>query len=1085
MASAPQIALRDGSGFTTSLTFTTNEEAITITGVVAVNTAVIQVSINGGPFVSDPSLVSFVLQTFTIPNPAAFPTGLLLELGVNTIQIRTVDIVGAVSPSSTVTVTRVPVVTTVPAQIPTGIRLRRHRNSVDLLAAVPTDTSNFTGFNFYASTAAGGSTGYFKINATPVSASTEFEQDTLGTIPDAVSWVNTFFKNVRIRISEEDEFGNELAVRLDTIHDVSTLTGSLQFSDTLSNYTLNNFVVFNHNRSGGTNIINSDQFASVSLTDPLFYVVTGVYFDAIQNIEVETPFSQEVLGKPLIIDTSIKDLPPRTQPQIVADYVLAVQRVNSQISLIPGSVSRDVDIDPFASEAERIWFLLDFVHRSQSFLTLLPIDNVSGNGVSDSVAGSAYKQALKAALGLTSDTTVQALIDQQFDKLAGNVQKTRLPGRPSVGQVVLFTPTKPTQDITVPAGSFVSSDADPTTGVPSQRFRIGGSFVLPAANADAFFNFNTKRYEITADVVAEVAGSAANLPAGAIKNISGVSGLQVTNTSATVFGNDRESNADLSDRAILAFSSVDTGTEGGYASTAAEQIGIIKAKIVKSGDPLMMRDYDPVRHKHIGGKVDIYVQGLRERQVSETFAFTFDTALDIQCQIIDLTNLVFRVLDSRVTPSTPIIEILNNPPQNLGVRNATVGLDYDLTGVMILDYQTFQINTSIPQPVTAIDDVILADYRFRVVNQFHFTLQPVRRVISVVGEVAGPLDPTNNFQLFKTDDPLITGESTIANDFLSIIQFGGKPSGDTITINNELHVLIGFVEEPLDSVGINTATIKVFNAARTIQYSPPGSAAPDFDIIPGTATTPVRIVRTAASLIKTGQQVSVDYIHDENFVVTYVINDLLQQLQQVVNVKRHVTADVLVKQAIQNFINIETTVQLKTGATKDNVDPEIRSNVSLVLNQKIIGQGVAQSNVDASINDTSGVEFNVLPMALMAYADGSQKLREKVLSTFVHLSTLDIGGNRVFILTNPLENPTTDGGGLTTEHKGVFQDDVALTMAPSLLQVGIGPNQAWIIGAEGAIINGYSDDASIPGGIRCQVEFPTLEAVAPRPAKLK
>ena len=793
MASAPQIALRDGSGFTTSLTFTTNEEAITITGVVAVNTAVIQVSINGGPFVSDPSLVSFVLQTFTIPNPAAFPTGLLLELGVNTIQIRTVDIVGAVSPSSTVTVTRVPVVTTVPAQIPTGIRLRRHRNSVDLLAAVPTDTSNFTGFNFYASTAAGGSTGYFKINATPVSASTEFEQDTLGTIPDAVSWVNTFFKNVRIRISEEDEFGNELAVRLDTIHDVSTLTGSLQFSDTLSNYTLNNFVVFNHNRSGGTNIINSDQFASVSLTDPLFYVVTGVYFDAIQNIEVETPFSQEVLGKPLIIDTSIKDLPPRTQPQIVADYVLAVQRVNSQISLIPGSVSRDVDIDPFASEAERIWFLLDFVHRSQSFLTLLPIDNVSGNGVSDSVAGSAYKQALKAALGLTSDTTVQALIDQQFDKLAGNVQKTRLPGRPSVGQVVLFTPTKPTQDITVPAGSFVSSDADPTTGVPSQRFRIGGSFVLPAANADAFFNFNTKRYEITADVVAEVAGSAANLPAGAIKNISGVSGLQVTNTSATVFGNDRESNADLSDRAILAFSSVDTGTEGGYASTAAEQIGIIKAKIVKSGDPLMMRDYDPVRHKHIGGKVDIYVQGLRERQVSETFAFTFDTALDIQCQIIDLTNLVFRVLDSRVTPSTPIIEILNNPPQNLGVRNATVGLDYDLTGVMILDYQTFQINTSIPQPVTAIDDVILADYRFRVVNQFHFTLQPVRRVISVVGEVAGPLDPTNNFQLFKTDDPLITGESTIANDFLSIIQFGGKPSGDTITINNELHVLIGFV----------------------------------------------------------------------------------------------------------------------------------------------------------------------------------------------------------------------------------------------------------------------------------------------------
>ncbi len=30
-----------------------------------------------------------------------------------------------------------------------------------------------------------------------------------------------------------------------------------------------------------------------------------------------------------------------------------------------------VEINPFASEAERLWFVLDFVHRCQSFLTLL------------------------------------------------------------------------------------------------------------------------------------------------------------------------------------------------------------------------------------------------------------------------------------------------------------------------------------------------------------------------------------------------------------------------------------------------------------------------------------------------------------------------------------------------------------------------------------------------------------------------------------------------------------------------------------------------------------------------------------------
>src|SRR5580692_243380 len=123
MATAPQIALRDNSGFTTNLVFTTNEEAITITGTVDTNTVVIQVSINGAPFVSDPTLVSFVLQTFTVPNLASFPSGLLLNLGVNTIQLRAVDTVGGVSPTSTVTVTRVAALATT-AEIPSGINVQ-------------------------------------------------------------------------------------------------------------------------------------------------------------------------------------------------------------------------------------------------------------------------------------------------------------------------------------------------------------------------------------------------------------------------------------------------------------------------------------------------------------------------------------------------------------------------------------------------------------------------------------------------------------------------------------------------------------------------------------------------------------------------------------------------------------------------------------------------------------------------------------------------------------------------------------------------------------------------------------------------
>lgn len=1076
MATAPKFKLRDNSGgLTTNLVFMTNQEAVVLEGTVSPDTADIQVSVNGAPFVSDANIVFLDLDKFVVPNLTTYPSGLILDFGVNTIAVRAIDIVGGVSATSTATVTRIARPTNIlQAQIPTGIRVRRRRDSVDILSAKPSlsflssvstvvePSLQLLGYNFYASTSPAGTTGYIKVNERPLLLPVTHEEDVFTPFTDTTNWGDTFRNWLRIRVTEEDAFGNELAERLNQAYDISAFTARLRFTSTLESYQLSEFVYFRHFRSGGTGIINSEQFVSVLDNEPLYYVVSAVYWDPVTSQEIETAYSQEVLGTPLVIDTAIRDLPGRKQIQIVTAYVNQITQVNRAITLNPGSTTRDVSIDPFASEAERIWFVVDFVHRSQSFLTLLQIDDVRGTGTSDAVSASAYKTALAAALGLSGqDAAVQTLIDSQFDKLAANEGKKRLDGRPSVGQAVIYTTRKPTTDLVIPAGTFVSTDADTENNLGAARYRVGGSFVMTAANADAFYNFDTKRYEIIVDIVAESIGAAGNRPAGAIKNITGVSNVSVTNTEATVFGTDKESNADLASRCQLAYSSVDTGTEGGYASTAAEQIGILKAKIIKSGDKLMMRDYDEVRRKHIGGKVDVWVQGLRERQVSERFAFSFDIARDITCQIIDLSTLTFRVLDSRVTPATPIVEILNNPSLGLGVRNVTLGADYDLTSVVIVDYQTFRLSTAIAQPATAIDDVITVDYRFRYVNQYRFKLQPVRRVISVVGETSGALNPIGGYDLYKTDDPLLTGESTIALDYLAINQVGGIPSGATITVNDELHVLIGSTQEPLDSIGINTKTIRVFNEARTVEYDGPETSAPDFDIIEGGQNTPVKIVRTSASTIKDGQTVSVDYTHDENFTVTYVINDLLQELQQVINRRRHTTADVLVKQAVENQLEIETTVQLKAGAAKDRVDPMVRTNVSLELDKKLIGENVAQSDVIATINQTDGVDYSPVPYARMAYADGARKLRESVLSTFARLSSLDIAGNRAFILTNSLLYPTTNGGGTKTEHKGVFQDDEPMTVVDNLALVASLPKQAYIIGAQGALIMGYTDDATL------------------------
>jgi hypothetical protein len=1070
MANAPQIAYRDGSGFTTNLVFSTNQEAIVITGTVDNLTSDIQVSINGAAFVSDPTLVNFNLPNFTIPNQDSFPDGLVLTPGVNTILIRTIDIAGGVSASSTVSVTLVLQEDVLQVETPSGIKVSRVKNAVNIFVALPAQRfstsgvplpSNFIGYNYYASTSPGGTTGYYRINsATVTNKSTTFDEKTTQFAAN-----QTIFPNgssfLEIKLVQKDTFGNEVATQLDTTYDTSAYTESIRFKSTLEDYQLIEYIAFQHNRSGTQDSINDDQFSAVANTDPLYYVVTGVYYDPTTGSEVESAFSQEVLGTPLIIDTSIRALPGRTQFQVLTDFVDSIQRVDTTVSLIPGSTTRDVSIDPFTSEAERLYFLVDFVHRTQSFLTLLQIDDANGDGVSDPVSGSSYKTALKFALGYTTDDAVQSIIDSGFDKLAGNINKKRLPGRPSVGQETFYTYTRPAFDLPVPSGTVVSTSADSSLGIPSVNFIVGGSYVMLAAQADSYYNFDTKRYEITVDIVAQTTGADGNRPAGQITNVSGAPGFQVINNDATIFGSDLESNADLTTRCLLGYS-VDSGTAGGYASTSAEQIGIVKAKIVKSGDPLMMRDYDPVRHKHIGGKVDIWTQGLKERQITEKFAFTFEVALNIRCTIIDATNLVFQVQDSRVTPNNPITEILDNLTQGLGVRNVTQGLDYLLVGVQLIDYRTFKLDpTVLGQVVTNFDDVVTADYRFRVDNRFVFSFHPVRRVVAVVGEVSGALNSSLGYALYKTDDPLIDGESTISNDYLSINQVSGVPSGNTIQVNAELHVLIGSQADPLGSIGINTDTIRVFSEDRSIEYDGPLATIPDYEVIAGTPTTPAAIQRMATSDIPNGATVSVDYVHDENFTVSYVINDLLQQLQRTVNSTRHVTADVIIKESIENLVNLEATVELKAGSTKDTTDPAIRSNVSNDSNTRLIGQGLAQSSVVGAIQGTTGVDFLVLPMALMAYADGARKIREKLTSAYLHLPTLDIGANIAYILTSALDSPTTNGGGLITEHKGVFEDDEAMTLVSVLSTVATAAGQAFIIGSGGATILGYTDTATL------------------------
>jgi hypothetical protein len=94
-------------------------------------------------------------------------------------------------------------------------------------------------------------------------------------------------------------------------------------------------------------------------------------------------------------------------------------------------------------------------------------------------------------------------------------------------------------------------------------------------------------------------------------------------------------------------------------------------------------------------------------------------------------------------------------------------------------------------------------------------------------------------------------------------------------------------------------------------------------------------------------------------------------------------------------------------------------------------------------------------------ADGSQRIRDGVASAYVELTSLNQFANRVFLLTQALPFDTSDDGGSSTIHHGVYMDELIMNQATSLEDVGTGLHKSWIIGRLGAIITGYSDDATL------------------------
>lgn len=914
-----------------------------------------------------------------------------------------------------------------------------------------------------------------------------------------------------------------------------------------------------------------------------YYVIT-----AVNNTNEESLYSIEINELPLNITTNLIEYPIRSPFDVAKSAIDVILPRDAKIDVKPGTMTRDIHIDPQASEFGHLYVYIDFLFRSESLLTLLEIDDPNNTGESIPVAESTYKQQLKAALQLKNDSDVQDIIDTAFEKLTGNYKIYRKGATSSIGSIIFYTVSKPTSDITVPAKTIVSTN--PTSAVSAINFSTNVDAQMLLADIDSYFNDATQRYEITVPITSIETGIVTNVASGTIVN-STFSILRAINIQPTSYGRDEESNLDLASRGMLAFTSLDVGMLDGYLRTAIEVQGVEDVLVVDAGHVLMQRDYDEVRHKHVFGKVDIYFKGESQVTYTDTIGFLYKSVLDETATVLDATNFRIQLSNPQVTSAKPIylvqqitnislarsydltgnytlfknlIEIPKNDytvdlvtgaiefytPLNLGnqitanyeykslvpdeililsaiggeivftfannpvaIYSETVtltrgttqtifirGTDYTInynTGTVTLSsglqlgdslvttykkvvtitgevvvlaategqitanfvnsevvesmiieensntkiIHISQYNTINQSIGLSITDLINVTYKYRDTSPIVLTNQPVDTIVSISTSNGGTLTEQTQYIFNKVDNLLLDGNSTHATRSIQLIYdpILNLPNGNLLRQVDTIN-LVGLEQKQLSKKGADSFTIVVTDLTKTITYI----ENVDYTII--SPTTPIDytyILRTNTSSILDGQDILITYQYGELVTVSYNVNSLIISIQNSVDKKRHLTADVLVKQANIIHVDLEFTIKLRPNTNIPVVKNELATALYTELDSKKIGDRVNQSDIIRIIDQNTSVDYVVLPLTRMTIADGTHIANEQLINP---LWTVYQSGAATCYKTNvnQLKYKTLGSNSDSSKFWRVSQDDRELTLVASENLVATGAGRAFI-----------------------------------------